>query len=448
MTQSSFSQTQKNTTLEALAKDAGVALIIQIGGLFLTYLLQVVLARWMGRGEYGIYEYVIAWSLFLAIPAGLGLPRAVLRSISQYRVVQDWGHLRGIIRGSWLLTLLSSLLVSLIAAGIVLLLNRDRNFLYAVPLLTGLGLISLQALQQLQLETSRAMDDITLAYLPYQIMWPVLVICGGFVFLETHHSLKSSSMIGVATLMLLVIVLFQLFFIGQKVKEKVESAAPRYAYRQWLSLSLILLVQRAFFIILDQTDIIMVGSFIGPEATGVYNAAVKTALWVTCILEMLNMVVAPTLATLYAQKNMEDLQKVVSKVSLWIFWPSVVIALILLSFTQPILRIFGPGFIGAAWSLKVLVLGRLVDCFCGSVAPLMVMTGNQNKSLPVFASCALLNIVGNAIAIPMFGIVGAAISTTCTLVLWNVWLSLLVVKHVRVNPSIFYSLFSAKSADG
>ncbi|HBK63907.1 MAG TPA: teichoic acid transporter, partial [Cyanobacteria bacterium UBA11166] len=64
MTQSSFSQTQKNTTLEALAKDAGVALIIQIGGLFLTYLLQVVLARWMGRGEYGIYEYVIAWSLF------------------------------------------------------------------------------------------------------------------------------------------------------------------------------------------------------------------------------------------------------------------------------------------------------------------------------------------------------------------------------------------------
>ncbi|HBK63906.1 MAG TPA: teichoic acid transporter [Cyanobacteria bacterium UBA11166] len=346
------------------------------------------------------------------------------------------------------MTLLSSLLVSLIAAGIVLLLNRDRNFLYAVPLLTGLGLISLQALQQLQLETSRAMDDITLAYLPYQIMWPVLVICGGFVFLETHHSLKSSSMIGVATLMLLVIVLFQLFFIGQKVKEKVESAAPRYAYRQWLSLSLILLVQRAFFIILDQTDIIMVGSFIGPEATGVYNAAVKTALWVTCILEMLNMVVAPTLATLYAQKNMEDLQKVVSKVSLWIFWPSVVIALILLSFTQPILRIFGPGFIGAAWSLKVLVLGRLVDCFCGSVAPLMVMTGNQNKSLPVFASCALLNIVGNAIAIPMFGIVGAAISTTCTLVLWNVWLSLLVVKHVRVNPSIFYSLFSAKSADG
>ena len=445
MAQTSISPTQNIYSLDTLAKDAGVALIIQVGGLFLTYLLQVVLARWMGRAEYGIYEYVIAWSLLLAIPAGLGLPRAVLRTISQYRIKQEWGLLRGVVRGSLLLTLLSSLLVCLLVAGSILLLNHYHSFVYAIPLLMGLGLIPLQALQQLQVETSRAVGDITLAYVPYQIMWPVLILSGGMIFLERHHSLMSLPMIVIAQLMLLVIVVFQLWLLRQKINTDIEPSPPIYAYRQWLGISLILLVQRAFFIILDQTDIIMVGSLIGPGATGVYNASVKTAMWVTFVLEMLNMVVAPAFAILYTEGNMAELQKVVSRVTLWIFWPSIVISVILLSFTQPILSIFGPGFIGATWPLKVLVLGRLVDGFCGSVASLMVMTGHQKQSLPVFASCALLNVVGNAIAIPMFGIVGAAIATGCTLVLWNIWLCLLVVKYVGVNPSIFYSLFPAKT---
>ncbi len=86
MTQSSLSQTEKNTHLEVLAKDASVALTIQVAGLVLVYLVQVFLARWMGKTEYGIYEYVLAWSLMLAIPAGLGLPRTVMRLLSEYRV--------------------------------------------------------------------------------------------------------------------------------------------------------------------------------------------------------------------------------------------------------------------------------------------------------------------------------------------------------------------------
>ncbi|MGD1911196.1 MAG: oligosaccharide flippase family protein [Rivularia sp. (in: cyanobacteria)] len=441
MTQSLLPQVPKAINLEVLAKDAVVALILKAGGLILIFVLQVFLARWMGKTEYGIYEYVFAWTLLLAIPAGLGLPRTTLRLISEYRVKQDWGSLRGILHGSWMLTALASMLICMGVAGVIFLMDYYNNFVYATPLFIGLGLIPLQALVKLQLETTRAMNSIIAAYAPSIIIWPILVLCGAFTLLQTKHSLSSLQAISLATVMLFVIVILQLAFLQVKVNTEVESATPVYAYRQWISISLVLLLQRAFFVFLDECDVIMVGSLMGPTSAGLYNVAAKTALWVSFVLEAIIMIAAPTFSTLYTQGDMQGLQKVVSRFSMWIFWPSLVIGLFLLVFTQPVLSIFGSDFVAASGALKVLILGRLVSSFCSTVGCLMIMTGHQNKSLTVFAYSALINAVLNAIAIPRFGILGAAMTTTFTLVIWNIWLSKLVIKHIGVNPWFFSSLF-------
>ncbi|MFB2895357.1 polysaccharide biosynthesis C-terminal domain-containing protein [Aerosakkonemataceae cyanobacterium BLCC-F50] len=116
-------------------------------------------------------------------------------------------------------------------------------------------------------------------------------------------------------------------------------------------------------------------------------------------------------------------------------------SLLLMTFTEPVLSLFGSGFIAADWSLKVLVFGQLVNALCGSVGYLMIMTGHQNQSFRVIFCSALLNVVLNAILIPFFGIVGAAIATSFTMIVWNVWLSILVVKYIGVRPSILYSFF-------
>ncbi|MFM6530575.1 MAG: oligosaccharide flippase family protein, partial [Dolichospermum sp.] len=88
MTESALTQSPQNITFQGFTKDATIALVVQLSSLFITYLLQVLLARWMGKIEYGIYEYVMAWTLFLTIPAGLGLPRTTVRLIAEYKVNQ------------------------------------------------------------------------------------------------------------------------------------------------------------------------------------------------------------------------------------------------------------------------------------------------------------------------------------------------------------------------
>ncbi|MEO1558839.1 MAG: oligosaccharide flippase family protein, partial [Cyanobacteria bacterium J06632_19] len=446
MTQTLSFKSEENLNLGVLAKEAGIALVIKFTGILLTYLVQVFLARWMGTTEYGIYEYVIAWSILLAIPAGLGLPHTVLRFVSQYRVKKEWGLLQGIVRSSWLITLLASLLVSLLAASVILLVNYYHNFAYATPLLIGIGLIPLQALVNLQLETSRSAKDVTLAYAPSQIIWPVLLMCGAFLFIQTSHDLTGISTIAIAQIAFVAALLFQFRLLLFKLNQEFEASKPVYAIREWLGVAFILLLQQSFLKILGKIDTIMVGSILGPQEAGMYGAAVNTAQWVSVVLSIINIVAAPSFAALYAKDNIEDLQKVVSAVALWIFWPSVAISLLLTLFSEPILGIFGSEFIAASWQLKILVLGNLVSALCGSVGYLMVMTGHQNKSVVVFVYAAVINIVLNAIAITLIGGVGAAIATAFTKALWNIWLVFLVVKYVGINPLVFKGLFQQGSS--
>lgn len=439
MTQISVSKTSASFNLEELARNAGVALTIQVAGVALKYLVDVFLAQWMGKTEFGIYVYVISWSLLLAIPAGLGLPQAVLRFISEYKVQENWRSLLGIVWGSLQLTLLASLLVCFGCTGGILLLTHLGWLTYSiVPLLIGVGMIPLQALVKLQLDLARAIDDIVLAYAPSRLIWPVLVLLGGFLLLETHHSLSSSLMIGLASLMLFAALLFQFWLLQEKINRDIEPVDPVYSWREWIEVSLSVLIQVGILDLLDRTDILMIGSWLGPEEAGIYSAAVRTALWVTFILQTVNMVAAPAFATLYAQKDLKGLQNIVSTVAIWIFGSSVTVALLLCVFARPILGMFGSEFMAASWDLRILILGQLVNCLCGSVGYLMVMTGHQKQSMKVFAWSAAINIVGNAIAIPLFGRVGAAIATSLTMIVWNIWLSVLVVKYIGIHTSIFY----------
>ncbi|MGB3508778.1 MAG: oligosaccharide flippase family protein [Microcoleaceae cyanobacterium] len=441
MTETVSISAEKNFNLGILAKEAGIALVIEFAGIILTYLVQVFLARWMGTTEYGIYEYVIAWSVLLAIPAGLGLPYAVLRFASEYRVKEEWGLLQGIVRSSWLITILASFLVSLLAAGVILLLNYYHNFAYATPLLIGIGLIPLKSLVSLQCQTAIAAKDITLAFAPSRIIWPVLLLCGGFLVLETGHFLTGISAVAIAEITLLVAILFQLGLLLLKLKKEFVASKPVYAIREWLGVALIMLLQSGCYIIFFQTDKIMVGLILGAESAGMYAAAVNTALWVTFVLVTINIIVAPSFTALYTKGYIEDLQKLVSTVGLWIFWPTVAISLFLFVFSQPVLGVFGSEFVAASWQLKILVLGEFLNTLGGSVAVLMVMTGHQKKSVVVYVYVAVINIVLNAIGIPLMGAVGAALATAFTLVLWKIWLSFLAVKYVGVNPFTLRGLF-------
>src|SRR3954447_14079634 len=104
---------------------AGTIFIIRVVSAALAYLAQILLARWMGGSDYGIYVYVWTWVLLLGSMMDLGISASAQKIIPEYRTRGEFDLLRGFLVGSRWMTFLISALVSLLLAGVIRLLSAS-----------------------------------------------------------------------------------------------------------------------------------------------------------------------------------------------------------------------------------------------------------------------------------------------------------------------------------
>lgn len=427
--------------LATLAQGAGIAFVLQFSGIGLNYVTQVFLARWMGPTEYGRYVYVIAWGTVLAIAAALGFPMVALRFIPQYRTREQWARLSGVIRRSWQFTLGIGVTLSLLGTGILLAWSSAYGGSeYLVPLLLGTWLIPLFALMNLQQNMLRAIREIALAYAPLRVIRPLSVLAGMFFLFQLGKKLTSVSAIGLTILVLLLLAAIQMLLFWRGLPAAVHRAKPAYETRMWLSVALPMLVISGSSVLMNQTDILMIGAILGPSEVGAYNVAAKTAHFVTMILFAADTVAAPLIASLYARGDHEGLQRLASTVAHATFWPSLAAAILMMALANPILAVFGPDFTTMRWEMIILILGKLVYAGTGSVGHLMDMTGHQKLYTRVFGLSTLTNIALNAIGISLLGTMGAALATATATAMWNIWLHILVVRKLGIYPSVISNL--------
>ena len=430
----------KSQLLTSLFRGAAIALVLQISGIAITYAMQVFLARWMGAVQYGVYDYVISIATFLGFLAGLGLPNCLLRFIPEYSVKEDWGKLRGIIWGSWRYVTLSSILMSSVGGIILVTWGRYNSDPVLTSFLLGIMTIPFWALVRHQREMSRGIKSMTLAYLPSTVIFPLLTIGGTFYY---RDYLSSNKAIAITFLSLFLVLISQLWIFNRQLPQQCSLTPAVYSRREWFTVALPLLFNDGAFVVLSQTDTIVTGAILGSFYVGIYGAAFKTATGVSFILAAVNAIAAPMFASLYAQEDYEGLQKLTSTVARWMFYPTAILALLLVLSGDRVLGLFGEEFIAARWSMTILILGQLVNVGAGSVGYLMQMTGHHQQCAYVIGYSAVLNLILNAILIPTVGITGAAIATALTMALWNIWLHQLVVKYLGIQPSIVATLRSS-----
>lgn len=427
---------QQPGLLTTLIRGAGTVFVIQSFSVGITYSTQICLARWMGASEYGLYESMIAIGTSFAFLAGLGSANAILRFIPEYSVKQDWAKLKGIIRCSWWQTCIASLIIAIVGTLLTLWLGWQTDSYSQSALILGLWLVPLVSLMKLQLEMGRASRKIVLAYVPSLLITPVLMIGAAFLWMLWQGSLEGipAIVLMMVVMLLVVTVQSQLFRLG--LSSEVRQTAAIYAIQQWLFVSLPLLLIDGSFMLLKQTDVLMLGLFLNPKEVGIYSAAFRTAEWVNFILASVNAIAAPLFASLYVQGNRDELQRLVSTIARWMFYPALTIAIGLIVFADPILGLFGKDFIAAKPAMIALIAGQLINVGAGSVGYLLMMTGHHFPCAAVVSFSALMNVGLNLVGIPRLGVLGAGLATAFSMALWNIWLNRLVVKYLGINPSI------------
>src|SRR6516164_6217702 len=134
---------------------AGLALIIRGLSSAIGYASIILLARWMGPSDYGVYCFAIAWMTLLAYPATLGLPGAAVRFVGQYAAASNWQHAIGFMQASsWVAFGCGALIASLTIPAILYFksyLNPD----YVAPMIAALAGIPFVALAIVRSEIIR-----------------------------------------------------------------------------------------------------------------------------------------------------------------------------------------------------------------------------------------------------------------------------------------------------
>src|ERR1700676_3143027 len=98
---------------------AGTIFIIRVVSAAMAYLSQILLARWMGGSDYGIYVYVWTWVLLLGSMMDFGISASAQKIIPEYRTRGEHALLRGFLSGSrWMTFIVSSIVSGLLALAV------------------------------------------------------------------------------------------------------------------------------------------------------------------------------------------------------------------------------------------------------------------------------------------------------------------------------------------
>src|SRR5262245_64294224 len=255
---------------------AGSAFLIRVASAGLLYLSQVLLARWMGTFEFGVYVYVWTWVLLIGGFGDIGLALAAQRFIPEYRERKAFAHLRGFLAGSrWLAIAVATVLAAVAALGVTVA-KPWLNHYEVIPLYLACVSLPFHALTAVQDGIARSYNWPHLGLLPPYIVRPTLMIALMGVAFMAGLPVDATTALLAAVGATWLTALGQLFALNRRLVREIKPGPKAYATRTWLGTSFPILMVEGFYLLLTYTDVLMLQQFRPPEDVAVYYAAAKT----------------------------------------------------------------------------------------------------------------------------------------------------------------------------
>jgi O-antigen/teichoic acid export membrane protein len=416
---------------------AGTIFIIRVISAALAYVSQILLARWMGGSDYGVYVYVWTWVLLLGSMMDFGISVSAQKIIPEYRACGEHELLRGFLSGSRWMTFAVSVLVSLLLAIVVDELSPWIDANAVTPLFIGCLTLPAFVVANTQDGIARSHDWMRLGLMPQFIVRQSLIIgftagafALGFDLGATPAMLASAAAVWIA-------MIGQMIVLNRRLGRHIRPGPKAYDFRGWLAISLPILMVEGFYLLLSYTDVLVLQQFRSSEEVGVYFAVVKTLALVSFIHYAMSATTAHRFAEYHASGDSARLSAYVAHAIKWTFWPSLAATILLLAMGKPLLWLFGPQFVVGYDIMFVAAIGLVVRSAIGPVERLLNMLGHQHICALAYALAFAMNVVLCVALVPRFGGHGAAAATSISLLFETVLLFWIVRKRLGLHVLAF-----------
>lgn len=400
------------------------AVVLRGSAILCSLLITVLLARELSAQTYGTYVFALSVLSILAIPIQSGLPDLIVREAAAADNAGDAQRVKGLLIRAFQFSLILPVLMMVLWLIMVSALPETFSgfpetdlislVIFALPLLAALAVIG-AALRAFQVYLAGQVLSLLLSRLLNLTLLALMIalpIVGEFTAKSAIYAYMAATFI---TLIVAAITLYR-----QKGQDWF-TIQPRFNTRAWakgiLPLSLIAGLQ----IIVIKTDIVMIRGFLGPSDVAIYHVASQFGNLVFIAKAGVMMVMGPRLSRLYNDGNLPEMQAELSQAARFVFLTGLPVAVFLILAGRPLLgTAFGPEFVGAYTTMVIIALGHLALSLFGSIDTLLKMTHHENVVLKTIGLAILLNVVLNAVLIPQYGTLGAAVASAISMLAWRI----------------------------
>ncbi len=416
---------------------AGAAFIIRVMSAAIVFLSQILLARWMGGFEFGVYVMVSTWLLVASELSHLAFPLTAQRFIPEYTQLGALDRLRGFLTGSRWVAFGTATAVSLVGAFIVRLLETSLDRHAIMPLYLACVAMPFYSFSFMLDGIARSYNWIGLALVPHSILRPIglLLLIGAMYALG--FPVDATATIAALAIAIWIMTLVQLVMLERRLATAVPSGPKTYDFKAWFATSLPIMTMWGFYTLLIYTDVLVLQQFRGPEEVAHYYAASKTLALVAFIYFAVAGTAAHRFTAYHVAGDKEGLAEFAAKSVRWIFWPSLAAIVLILVLGKPTLWLFGPKFVEAYPFMFVLALGFIARAAVGPAERLLNMVGQQRLCALAYATAFVVNLTGCIVLAGPYGGMGVAIATAAAFVVESGLLFLIAKRRLGLHLLIW-----------
>jgi O-antigen/teichoic acid export membrane protein len=394
------------------AFDVSLTFVSSLINMFLGFIITVLLGRYLGAGELGLYGMILTIQAMALVFASIGFPSAILKYVAEYRNDRHKTNMivsSGIINSIMLGIFFSILLF--FSSGIFEDYFNMPGLSSLLKLLSPIFPFALVGAVQLGLLNGlREMKKYATSLIIQSILMMVIsvpLIYWGFG--------AAGAIIGVV-----------LSSIGMNIYlTQVTNAYFNFTFDEYarttkkmLQFGAKIFAAGSVNIINSRIDLIIIGLYLTSTDIGYYTIAISLSNFFLLIPSSVQKIAFPATSTYWKENNHIALNNMLNKGMKYCTIILVLIGLGLGFFAEYIITIIfqKEDFVSSVLPLQILLIGTVIR---GSIAtPIggsLSGIGRPGMDLIPFTIIAIMNITLNIILIPKFGIIGAAIATTISL---------------------------------
>ena len=411
------------------AFDAGWVFAGSMVVLLLHFLQKPMMARYLGPDGLGLFSMVIMISGIIVLIFGLGINSAVIKYVAEYK--SDKRKLNAVFSSAFITVAIFGVVTSVVL------------FVFSDKLADIFDMPSLSYLLK-----------VYAFVLPFSLMYGVIL-----GFLNGLREMKYYSLFNTLNNIMIFLFIFTFLFLGFGVvgavigdmlalivvmvvagivmKKFVHFTICDYKRntKPLISFGSRIMLGNTINEVNNQMDIIMIGYFLTVGDVGLYAVAISLARFFWRVPQSIQTITYPATTEYWAKGNYEALNKMVDKSMKYSACILLPIGLAVGFFANDIITlIFGGNFIYAVLPLQILLIGTVIrGIIAQPIGGSLPGIGRPDLSFKISAFVAMINIPLNVLFIPLFGISGAALATTISLIVGSIILLLLTTKLLSIK---------------